>query len=432
VAQDIQIQALGGPWLPAVFEPVRVDGLRGAAEDPVSRTLISPTDLHPGMRYHVESRAPLLTFEELDLAPSAAKDVALQPYLQLPPGQQTVRIRQISRQVLAKAHVTGASPFRQAVALQTFLRTFTYDENVLLTHTIDDIVDFLTQDQTGYCEQFATAMAAMARTIGLPSRVAIGFAGGRPGLAQNELIVTSRNAHAWVEIWFDGFGWVQFEPTPRSDAVVVPSYTSPTGSIVVPTTQPSSATTPEPSTSPSTKPSAVTEPAPGTKTAGGGGSTRILTVALVALGGLFLLLALVFPVAGASRRALRRSRAKTAHDRVAVRYLDFLDWCAATGARRGAGETPLEHARRLAGASSERNIAVEALARLAVDAVYARPNGIDAAAAARAARDARASVATSLSRKKRVLWRLGWAWWRADPASRAQARDRADEAEPVR
>ncbi|TMK23135.1 MAG: DUF4129 domain-containing protein [Actinobacteria bacterium] len=429
VVQEFDIRGLGGPWLPAVYEPVRVDGLRGAAEDPVTRTLISPTDLRRGMHYRVESRAPLLTFEKLDLAP-ATTDPAFNPYVQMPPGRQTLRIGQISRQVVAKAHATKASPFRQAVALQNYLRTFTYDENVLLTHTIDDIVDFLTQDQTGYCEQFATAMAAMARTLGLPSRVAIGFAGGTPGPATDEFVVTSRNAHAWVEIWFDGFGWVQFEPTPRADSVVVPAYTSPTNVSPTPTVTPSNDATAEPTVSPSTKASDVAEPTPGAETPRAGGSGRGIMVASVALSGLVLLLVIAFPVTAFARRALRRSRAHTTRERVAVRYLDFLDWCAASGLGRIAGETPLEHARRLADASSGGAEAVAELASLAVDAVYAPGDGIDDAAAAVLARGARMGVASTLSRRDRILRRLGWAWWRADPASHRSLRERL--AEPAR
>jgi len=417
VVQNFHILGLAGPWLPAVYEPVRVDGAKGVAEDPISRTLINPDDLRSGMRYRVESLAPVLTYEALSRAPKS-RDPAFAQYLLMPPGRQTARIRQISEQVLAKAHLANASPFKQAVGIQNYLRTFTYDENVLLTHTIDDIVDFLVNDQTGYCEQFATAMAAMARTLGMPSRVAIGFAGGKPGKALDELVVTSRNAHAWVEIWFDGFGWVQFEPTPRTDSVVVPSYTFPAAPTTLPTAQPTTQQTTQPTSSASARPSDVTEPTPGTTAPGTTRLNRVLVFGPVALGGLVLLLAFVFPIAAVGRRALRRSRAKTPQERVTVRYLEFLDWCAANGAERRSGETPLEHARRLAEVSSSASDAMQGLATMALDAVYAPPNGADPEAAARLARTARDGVAAGLSPKARILGRLGWGWWRIDTASR--------------
>ena len=417
VAQDVHILGLAGPWLPAVYEPVRVDGAKGVAEDPISRTLINPNDLKAGMRYRVESLAPVLTYEALSEAPKS-HDPAVAQDLLMPPGRQTARIRQISLQVLAKARKSNAPPFQQAVAIQNYLRTFTYDENVLLTHTIDDIVDFLVNDQTGYCEQFATAMAAMARTLGMPSRVAIGFAGGKPGKGLDELVVTSRNAHAWVEIWFDGFGWVQFEPTPRSDSVVIPSYTVPTAPTSQPSAQPTTQQTAQPTVSPSTRPSDVNEPTPGATPSGTKRLNRVLVFGPAALGGIVLLLAFVFPIAALGRRALRRSRAKTPQERVSVRYLEFLDWCAANGVERRGGETPLEHARRLAEASSSAAEAMHGLATMALDAVYAPPNGADPEAAERLARTARDAVAAELPRRARIVGRLGWGWWRIDPASR--------------
>ena len=419
VVQDFHIESLAGPWLPAVFEPVRVDGAKGVAEDPISRTLINPNDLRAGMRYRVSSLAPVLTYDALSEAPTT-HDPAMAQYVLMPPGRQTARIRQIAKQVLAKAHKAKAPPFQQAVAIQNYLRTFTYDENVLLTHTIDDIVDFLVNDQTGYCEQFATAMAAMARTLGMPSRVAIGFAGGKPGKAADELVVTSRNAHAWVEIWFDGFGWVQFEPTPRSDSVVVPSYTFPVAPPSQPSVQPTVQQTAQPSRSPTPRQSDVNEPSPGATPSGTTRVNKVLVLGPVALGGLALLLAFVFPIASTVRRALRRSRAKTPQERVAVRYLEFLDWCAASGSGRRSGETPFEHARRLAEVSSGAQESMQGLATMALDAVYAPPNGADPDAAARLAREARAGVAAELPRRARILGRLGWGWWRIDPASRTR------------
>ena len=418
LVQSFEIRSLGGPWLPAAYEPVRVDDLRGATADPSTRTLISPTDLRFGMHYRVTSRVPLLSYEALDLAPPAT-DAALRYYLQLPSGSQTQRVARIARQVVTRAHAGNDSPFRQAVALQNYLRTFQYDENVALSHTITDIVDFLDHVRAGYCEQFATAMAVMARTLGLPSRVAIGFAGGAPGSTTDEWIVTSRNAHAWVEVLIEGFGWVQFEPTPRSDLVGVPSYTTPSQSSAAPQPSPTASQSAAPSVSPTANPIDQNEPAPAAS--GGNRVSSSLRWTGVGAGGVVVFLALAFPIAAVSRRAIRRRRARTAQERVSMRYLDFLDWCAATGRKRSAGETPVEHAQRLAEASSDPGGSLNSLARIAVEAVYAAPNGIDDVAAARFSREARALLAATLSRKTRILTRLGWGWWRSDPASRLRA-----------
>lgn len=417
VVQDFEIISLIGPWLPAAFEPVRVDGLRGAAADPTSRTLISPHDLRRGMKYRVTSRVPRLTYEQLALAP-ATNDPSLRPYLSLPPGLQTRRVAEIARDIVERADVEDAGPFRQAVALQNHLRTFTYNEDVALEHNIRDIQSFLLESKEGYCEQFATAMAVMARTLGLPARVSVGFAGGGPGRTVDEFVATSRNAHAWVEIWLLGYGWTPFEPTPRADSVVVPTYTSPSnlGPVPTPTAEPTD--TAEPSPTATASPRSGIDPEAGGDTGATTLSGILIPVGLAA-GALVVLLGVAFPVASVLRRIVRRRRAHTTQDRIALRYLDVLDWCASTGRGRRAGETPREHALRLAEASSDARTSLERLASMAVDAVYAPPNGLDPAGAARLAREARTEVAAGISRRTRILSRLGWGWWRSDPASRS-------------
>jgi transglutaminase-like putative cysteine protease len=117
----------------------------------------------------------------------------------------------------------GTSAFEKALLLEAWFRdpaNFTYSTKVDPGHTSKDLADWLfTTDspsyRTGYCEQFATAMAVMARSIGIPARVVTGFA---PGEVQPDgtIIVRDRNAHAWVELWMNNQGWVRFDPTPRA------------------------------------------------------------------------------------------------------------------------------------------------------------------------------------------------------------------------
>ena len=76
------------------------------------------------------------------------------------------------------------------------------------------LVSFITQTRAGYCQYFAGAMALMLRYLGIPARVAVGFAGGRYNASRHAWLVTDRDAHAWVEVWFKGFGWLPFDPTP--------------------------------------------------------------------------------------------------------------------------------------------------------------------------------------------------------------------------
>lgn len=107
------------------------------------------------------------------------------------------------------------TPALKAAAIQKFLRTdggFTYSTEPQPGTGYQALQNFLFSDKKGYCEQFASSMALMARVVGIPSRVAVGFL---PGERQgDQWQVSIRDMHAWPELWFEGYGWVRFEPTP--------------------------------------------------------------------------------------------------------------------------------------------------------------------------------------------------------------------------
>ena len=136
--------------------------------------------------------------------------------------------------------------YEKAVALQDWFRKdggFTYSlRNAPATGGMDDLVTFL-DDKVGYCEQYASAMAAMARVLGIPSRVVVGFL-APDKVAPDTYEYSTYDLHAWPEIFFPGAGWVRFEPTPSDRAGHVPGYTrevvpaSPTTGL--PSNQPSS------------------------------------------------------------------------------------------------------------------------------------------------------------------------------------------------
>src|SRR5690606_41826401 len=80
------------------------------------------------------------------------------------------------------------------------------------------------RDKQGFCVHYSFAMASMARSLGIPARVAVGFAPGTPQ-ADGTVAVGLRDAHAWPELYFEGIGWTRFEPTPTRGSI--PSYTPP-------------------------------------------------------------------------------------------------------------------------------------------------------------------------------------------------------------
>jgi hypothetical protein len=122
---------------------------------------------------------------------------------------------------LAESIVQGApTDYDKAVRLEQFLlRNYRYDLSVEPYTPGRDVVDvFLFEHQAGYCSQFATAMAVMARHVGLPARVAIGYLPGAFDPMAGAYTVRSGDAHAWVEVHMRVNGWVPFDPTPRPDA----------------------------------------------------------------------------------------------------------------------------------------------------------------------------------------------------------------------
>ncbi|MQA07090.1 MAG: transglutaminase [Pseudonocardiaceae bacterium] len=100
---------------------------------------------------------------------------------------------------------------------------FTYDTQTAPATDPDALADFVLRGKRGFCEQYASAMAVMLRSIGIPSRVAIGFTSGYTTADYRS--ISSQDAHAWVEVFFEGHGWVTFDPTPLSDGRgYVPDY----------------------------------------------------------------------------------------------------------------------------------------------------------------------------------------------------------------
>ncbi|MGI5505537.1 transglutaminase TgpA family protein [Lentzea sp. CA-135723] len=131
-------------------------------------------------------------------------------------------------QDLAKKIVEGATnDFDKAAKLTDFFHgpEFKYDLKTQGDVNRDALTDFVTKSKVGYCEQYASAMAVMARVVGLPSRVAIGFTAGVLSPDQSYRTISTEDAHAWVEIFFPNNGWMTFDPTPVDDGRgIVPPY----------------------------------------------------------------------------------------------------------------------------------------------------------------------------------------------------------------
>jgi transglutaminase-like putative cysteine protease len=122
----------------------------------------------------------------------------------------------------------ATNPYAATVAIEAWLRSsggFTYDEQPPRGRGRPPLVVFVTETKAGYCQHFAGAMALMLRYMGIPARVAAGFTSGRYDKDAETWTVNDREAHTWVEVWFKGYGWLPFDPTP-SRGTLGGSYTS--------------------------------------------------------------------------------------------------------------------------------------------------------------------------------------------------------------
>jgi transglutaminase-like putative cysteine protease len=211
LTQTFEIQDLATSWLPAAFEPERIttgpdEGLR---YDPTTDILVRPEGVTEGFVYEVVSDLPTPTVEQLDNADRTVGS-NMQKYLELP-ADLPPAIRAQAQQIVSQAG--AVTPYDQVLAIQEHLRGFTYDESIPPGHGNRDIVEFLVDTQRGYCVQFAGTMAVLARTLGIPARVAIGFQPGTE-LGPGRFQVTTKEVHLWPEVFFGDFGWIPFEPTP--------------------------------------------------------------------------------------------------------------------------------------------------------------------------------------------------------------------------
>lgn len=397
VRQDIDIIALAGPWLPAAYDPFQIaaPGGRRLRLDTDTRAIIRESGLQQGISYTVYSALNEPPQGTVDV-PFVYAEGEMARYRALPRGLPR-EVRRIAERVTR----TASTPFRKAIALQNYLRTFRYDEKVAAGHSFDTILEFLTETKRGYCEQFAGTMGVLARSLGMPSRVAIGFGLGDTRGPVYE--VTTEQAHAWVEIWFPQAGWIAFEPTPRAGVARVPTYadSAPTGE---PSAGPSVAPTPTTSDGPVPIPSRAPAGEAEIGTGGARGGVPGWIMALAVLATPFAALG-VFVGLSTLRRRRRFARAQTPQESVVVRYADFLEWCAGAGMARARGETPVEHARRLAAVTASAEAPLTTLATVVDEALWALPNGLDERRADVAAEDARRAISVTLSRRAR-LWAL--------------------------
>lgn len=360
--QTYTVEALAAIWLPSAYEPraVSAAGLDVLYEKD-SATLIVDRGAQDsdGLLYQVTSASPRLTAADLAGASGEVPRSISDRFLDLP-DDFSPSIRQLAQDVTAGA----STPYETALKLQDYLRTFTYDLEVPAGHSDHVLERFLFETKRGYCEQFAGAFAAMARSIGLPARVAVGFTQGEADATDPTLYrVRGEHAHAWPEVFLSGAGWVSFEPTPGRGQPFAEDYTG------VPVAQatsnnPGSATTAPPTTAAGSSPS-IPDASSGPRVrageldtaAGDGGSgspaiparfiVRPLKQAAPVVGIVLVTYLVLFPLGLLVRRRLRRHRATTPDARINLAWAEAAEEAELLGYKERRSDTFDERARRL-------------------------------------------------------------------------------------
>ncbi len=230
---QVRIEGLRQGWLPTPYPPTRIDIIGDWLYDETTLNVVGDdVQTTEGLRYSVQHLQVEPDPEVLAAAGPAPADIVAR-WTALPDGTpETIGTTALD--------VAGeGTDLEQATRLQSWFRGgggFSYSLDAPAANGSSAVADFLDR-RSGYCVHFASAMALMARSLGIPARVAVGWLPGEQ-IEPERFRVSQQDAHAWPELYFQGAGWLRFEPTPATRAGTVPSWAAPV--------------TPEPTVAPTT------------------------------------------------------------------------------------------------------------------------------------------------------------------------------------
>jgi protein-glutamine gamma-glutamyltransferase len=209
VSQTFYIEAEQPSVIFAASQPDQIYYEGGVSVDGLGQ-LVTDSSLTEGTVYSVLSARGSASQRLLRSAASGPLDDELLRYLQLPESLPD-RVGSLARKITAGE----ATPYDKVIAIEDYLRThYTYALDSPVPENGHDAVDhFLFEARSGFCEQFASAHAIMLRTLGIPARVVTGFTPGGRNPFTGYYEVRASDAHAWVEVYFPGYGWYEFDPT---------------------------------------------------------------------------------------------------------------------------------------------------------------------------------------------------------------------------
>jgi transglutaminase-like putative cysteine protease len=374
--------------------------------DPALEMVLARADepLKQGDSYVMVSAVTNASERDLRSVPAAYPAQIADRYLQLPPGFSP-RVAALAQELTAAA----LTPYDKAKAVESYLRTIPYNDEIAAPPAGADPIEYFLFDlREGYCDYYATAMAMMLRSVGVPARAVSGYAEGTFDEESGAWFITQRDAHTSVEVFFPDYGWIEFEPTAAESPLERPAGEEPAAgedSSTITNEPDAEPTPPANGEDPNAVPTPVGEPTPPPFT----GEDSLLSEGLQAaaestpwwawaLGvGAMLLVGgyLVW-------RTRTQASAGFIADQPMLIYDRLERWAQRLGHGPGESETPLEHIRRLALAVPEGAAEIRLLATRYLHYRFAGRTGQSGVIAD-------PEMAAAWSRLQPMLWR---AWWR--------------------
>jgi len=240
---SVTVGGIQGNWLPVPYPTTKVTGATGTWFWEADGLSVRSTDDSIGGQTYSASFLDVQP-DLAQLRSATTNQTVSKSYLGLPSELPSI-ITETANSVTGSA----TTDYDRALALQSYFRSaaFTYSTSAPVAQGYDgtgaDVVAEFLQKKSGYCVHFASAMAIMARVLGIPSRVAVGFQPGQATLKNGQTVfaVSTHDLHAWPELFFKGIGWLRFEPTPSRGEL--PSYSDPAAVAQLPTDSPTEAPT---------------------------------------------------------------------------------------------------------------------------------------------------------------------------------------------